>query len=492
MSLSLIIGSRASFLAKIQTLIVKEELRKKIKNIKIISKYHSTGGDKNQGQTPWKDLGYGVFTSSLTKQLLNKHYNCVVHSYKDLPILKSKTDYFTITRDDPRDLLLIKKASLNKKKITIGTSSPRRKSSVKDLKDLIGINNIKTKTIRGNVSTRLSKVIFKNQYDGVFMAKAAIDRIFKYGNKVDKRETKKFLSLFKKFKPFILPLSVFPTAASQGAIAIEYLKNDKKTKSILNKINCKNTQSICNQERNLLKKYGGGCGLDIGITIEKIKKNNFLFSRGIDARNKKGFHINKILNYKKIKKTKFIFPQNIKDYQMFSRIELKLPKIKNSTVILTRPDFSIKELNNNNFFITSGVQTWKRVSREKKIAQCTFDGLGEDYRLPEIYYRNYKNIKKITYKNSMSFYKTKQINGYELIPQINSKTITNLFSAKVFYWMSYSAFKLAKAIRPDITKYQHYSGPGSTFEQLKKEVPQNNLGLFFNYKDFKESVYQAK
>ena len=492
MSLSLIIGSRASFLAKIQTLIVKQELSKKIKNIKIISKYHSTSGDKNQDQTPWKDLGYGVFTTSLTKQLLNKRYNCVVHSYKDLPILKSKTDYFTITRDDPRDVLLIKKTSLNKKKITIGTSSPRRKSSVKDLKDLIGTNNIKTKTIRGNVSTRLLKVISKDQYDGVFMAKAAIDRIFKYGNKVDKKETKKFLSFFKKFKPFILPLSVFPTAASQGAIAIEYLKFDKKTKSILNKINCKNTLSICNQERNLLKKYGGGCGLDIGITIEEIKKNNFLFSRGIDARNKKGFHINKILNYKKIKKTKFIFPQNIKDYQMFSRIELKLPKIKNFTVILTRPDFSIKELNNNNFFITSGVQTWKRVSRKKKIPQCTFDGLGEDYRLPEIYYRNYKNIKKITYKNSMSFYKTKQINGYELIPQINSKTITNLFSAKVFYWMSYSAFKLAKAIRPDITKYQHYSGPGSTFEQLKKEVPKNNLGLFFNYKDFKESVYQTK
>ena len=48
----------------------------------------------------------------------------------------------------------------------------------------------------------------------------------------------------------------------------------------------------------------------------------------------------------------------------------------------------------------------------------------------------------------MSIYKTKQIDGYELIPQINSKTIKNLFDAKIFYWMSYSAFKLAKAIRP--------------------------------------------
>lgn len=492
MSLSLIIGSRASFLAKIQTFIVKQELKKKIKSIKITTKYHSTKGDKNQGHAPWKNLGYGIFTTSLTKGLINKHFNCVVHSYKDLPILKSKTDYITITRDDPRDLLLIKKKSINKKNLIIGTSSPRRKSSVRDLKDLVGVKNIKTKTIRGNVTTRLLKVTLKNQYDAVFMAKAAIDRIFKYGNKVDKVETKKFLNLFKKFKPFILPLSIFPTAASQGAIAIEYLKNDKKTKSILNKINCKKTQSICNQERSLLKKYGGGCGLDIGITIEEIKNNNFLFSKGVDARNNKEFHINKILNKKSIKKTKSIFPQNIKDYQMFSRIELKLPKIKNSTIILTRPDFSIKDLNNNNFFITSGIQTWKRVAKENKIAQCSFDGLGEDYRLPEIYYRNYKNIKKITYKKSMSIYKTKQINGYELIPQINSKTINNLFNAKVFYWMSYSAFKLAKAIRPDITKYQHCSGPGSTFEQLKKEIPKKRLKLFFNYKDFKESVYQAR
>ena len=79
----------------------------------------------------------------------------------------------------------------------------------------------------------------------------------------------------------------------------------------------------------------------------------------------------------------------------------------------------------------------------------------------------------------MSIYKTKQINGYELIPQINSKTINNLFNAKVFYWMSYSAFKLAKAIKPDIIKYQHCSGPGSTFEQLKKEIPKKKVKIIF-------------
>ena len=492
MSKSLIIGSRASFLARIQTFIVKQELKKKIKNLKIITQYTSTKGDENQSETPWKDSGYGVFTSSLTNKLLNKGFDCVIHSFKDLPVLKSRSEYFTIKRDDPRDVLLIKKTSLNKKNLIIGTSSPRRQSSVKDLKDYIGKNNIRTNMIRGNVPTRLFKVLSKNKYDAVFIAKAAIDRIHKFGNKIDKKETKKFFNLFRKFKPFILPLSVFPTAASQGAIAIECLKTDKKIRTILRKINCKNTLDICNQERSLLKKYGGGCGLDIGITIENIKNNFFLFSKGVDAKNRKSFHNNKILKKKILRKTNYIFPKNIKDYQMFDRIKLKLPKIKNSTIILTRPDFSIKELNSRNFFITSGIQTWKKVSSQKKIAQCTFDGLGEDYRLPEIYYRNYKNIKKISYKNSMSFYKTKQINGYELIPQINSKTIKNLFEAKIFYWMSYSAFKLAKAIRPDILKYQHCSGPGSTFEQLKKDIPVKRLNLFFNYKDFKESVYQCR
>ena len=64
MSFSLIIGSRASFLAKIQTFIVKQELRKKIKNINFITKFHKTLGDKNQGGAPWKQLGYGIFTGS--------------------------------------------------------------------------------------------------------------------------------------------------------------------------------------------------------------------------------------------------------------------------------------------------------------------------------------------------------------------------------------------------------------------------------------------
>lgn len=192
----LTVASRSSFLAKIQTYIVIQELKKKIKGLKFEETYTSTSGDKNQGHQPWKDLGYGIFTGSLTQELLKNSFDCIVHSYKDLPVLKSKTDFVTIKRADPRDVLLLKKTSLKKNKLILATSSPRRKSSTKELKKLLNKKNISSKMIRGNVTTRLDKVLNSKNYDGIFMAKAAIDRIYKYGNKVNKSETKKIYQLF--------------------------------------------------------------------------------------------------------------------------------------------------------------------------------------------------------------------------------------------------------------------------------------------------------
>ena len=150
MTKKLRVASRSSFLAKIQTYIVVQELKKKIKGLKFEEIYTSTSGDKNQGHQPWKDLGYGIFTGSLTKELLKNSFDCIVHSYKDLPVLKSKTDFVTIKRADPRDILLLKKTSLKKNKLILATSSPRRKSSTKELKKLLNKKNISSKMIRGN------------------------------------------------------------------------------------------------------------------------------------------------------------------------------------------------------------------------------------------------------------------------------------------------------------------------------------------------------
>ena len=77
------------------------------------------------------------------------------------------------------------------------------------------------------------------------MAKAAIDRILKYGQKIDKKEYKNFILNFEKFEKVILPISEFPSAAAQGCIALEFRNDDEKIKKILEKINHMPTSEDC-------------------------------------------------------------------------------------------------------------------------------------------------------------------------------------------------------------------------------------------------------
>jgi len=96
------------------------------------------------------------------------------------------------------------------------------------------------------------------------MAKAAIDRIFKYGEKINKIDYRNFKLKFKKFEKIILPISEFPSAAAQGCIALEYRRDDRKTEKILKKINHLPSLDDCQRERKYLYKWGGGCNLDVG------------------------------------------------------------------------------------------------------------------------------------------------------------------------------------------------------------------------------------
>jgi len=150
----LIISSRESFLAKIQTKLAIQKIKNHFKG-KIAIKYTTSIGDKDSSSKAWEKHGFGIFTNSLTKQLLSKNVNIVIHSFKDLPVKNSnKTSFVCLERGDPRDIVLIKLSSLKKKKLVIATSSPRRKYYLRLLKNYLPYKSLKSTTIRGNVQTR--------------------------------------------------------------------------------------------------------------------------------------------------------------------------------------------------------------------------------------------------------------------------------------------------------------------------------------------------
>ena len=150
------------------------------------------------------------------------------------------------------------------------------------------------------------------------MAKAAIDRVFQYGQKINNKEYKSLKNILIS-EYIILPLSNFPAAAAQGCIAIEYSTKNKKLDTILQSINDPHSYHQAHLERKFLSRWGGGCALDIGVTIENFLDQQILFARGKDEHTKKYFHERKYLSKSKTKKVKHIFPANLKTYKMFNR-----------------------------------------------------------------------------------------------------------------------------------------------------------------------------
>ena len=167
-----------------------------------------------------------------------------------------------LKREDHRDVFVSNhKTPLNyfdnyKK---IGTSSLRRKSQ------LLSINkNLKILPIRGNVDTRIQKMLDGN-YDGLVMAAAGVKR----------------LGLEKHITEFF-DLDTMLTAPGQGAIAIEIRDSDDELKELLSKLNHDETNMCVSAERSFLKTLGGGCHVPFAafasIKNEKMKINAFVGS----------------------------------------------------------------------------------------------------------------------------------------------------------------------------------------------------------------------
>ena len=169
-----IIGSRTSKLALYQTNEVKNELKKNFPDLEVEVKKIKTKGDILLDKPLDRSLDKGYFVKEIQELLIQNKIDIAVHSLKDLPV--DKIDELEICaileRANPQDVFLSKK---NKKLANfsdnelIGTTSLRRKAQ------LLKINpNLKIEDIRGNVDTRIKKMV-EGKYDGLVMAAAEIE-----------------------------------------------------------------------------------------------------------------------------------------------------------------------------------------------------------------------------------------------------------------------------------------------------------------------------
>ena len=248
MSQKIIIGSRGSKLALLYAEKVKESIIQKtdLNNQDIVIKKIITKGDQIHDVRLSEFGGKGLFSSNIEKELQNKNIDIAVHALKDLPAFESTgliTDSF-LERNDPREILISK----NKKKINeldiksiIGTSSYRREFQIQKIR-----SDIKCKTIRGNIDTRIKK-LKEGVYDAIVLSYAGI----------------KFLQLEDEISE-VFSVEEFIPSAGQGIIALQCRDYDQDIISLLKKINHDETYKRAHAERNILKILEGDCETAVG------------------------------------------------------------------------------------------------------------------------------------------------------------------------------------------------------------------------------------
>ena len=78
--------SRASVLAVLQATLVERALRERWPNLDVVRLSRSSAGDRDSGLDLQAAVEKGVFTSDLSRAVLEGEADAVVHSWKDLPI----------------------------------------------------------------------------------------------------------------------------------------------------------------------------------------------------------------------------------------------------------------------------------------------------------------------------------------------------------------------------------------------------------------------
>jgi hydroxymethylbilane synthase len=459
------VSARQSDLAKIQAY----QLGDALKSLGIEVEYHfrESLGDKNLTDPLWKMPEKGVFTEDFYSDLITDRTDMVVHSWKDLPV-ELKTETFiaaTLKRADQRDLLLFKPDSKTKKNLRIFSSSPRRAHNLSEF--LVSAlpalpDKIEFVNVRGNIQTRVRKLMHHSDVDGLILAKAAVDRLLE---DVRASETNTYLKkILVELNWMILPLKANPNAAAQGALAVEIKKDRKDLHDLLKKINCNESYFSASREREILKEFGGGCHLALGMSVLQRHWGHLEIVKGKAPDGSS-------LQSEVFKPAKII-PKNLKKIRLNFEAVRKPTQAqhleKYDAVYVSKYEAWNPSQSYNGVVWTSGIETWKKLAKAGVWVNGTSESLGE-FENPnfESLAPHVKKWARLSHNLASDNGQKDALAGYEVqLKLLDEKLPDNA----AFLWMSPLEFDLAVLKFPEIVNGFHLCGPGRTYEALKKRL----------------------
>ncbi|QDU35169.1 Porphobilinogen deaminase [Poriferisphaera corsica] len=263
----IVIASRRSLLARTQAEMVGRALGKLHPNVEIQYRWIESEGDIKLNQSLADIGGKGLFTRTIESVLLKGEADIAVHSLKDLPARDTPGLMIAAVpkRTVVNDCLIAKDGSTSLDQLAtgaiIGTSSPRRASQL-----LRARPDLKIDLIRGNVETRINKVIAPQpntiHYDATLLAAAGLRRLKK-------------LDLAAR----TIPTDIMLPAACQAALAIQCRSDDHVTLTRCLPLNNPSSSTAVHAEREILAALEADCHSAIAVLAEPVETGDELTKR---------------------------------------------------------------------------------------------------------------------------------------------------------------------------------------------------------------------
>lgn len=243
----IVIATRQSRLALAQANAVANALRRLHPAIEVRLLPIESRGDQLRDHPLAQDSGKGLFTTTIEAALLRNQADLAVHSLKDLPVeLTAGLVIAAIPkRGDARDCLVTADGlSLDDlpQGATVGTSSFRRVTQLRRYR-----GDLNFEPMRGNVDTRINKVVEDKAYDAAVLATAGLVR----SGLGDQPHTS-------------INTNTCVPAAGQAALAIQCRADDHVTLRRCLALNDSATSACVEAERAVIAAMGADCHTAIG------------------------------------------------------------------------------------------------------------------------------------------------------------------------------------------------------------------------------------
>lgn len=251
------IASRRSLLARTQAQIIGKAIARI--RPEVVIEYHTVESEGDALlDAPLADAGgKGLFTRAVEEVLLSGKADLAVHSLKDLPAGPNGSAAglaiaATPRREDVRDCLISRVGAKSIRDLpanaVLGTASPRRAAQALRLRP-----DLQIKLIRGNVETRLRKVLEEKLYDATLLACAGLRR-----------------AGLERHADAPLDFEEMLPAGCQGALVLQCRAEDHVTLSRCLPLNDPATGTAVHAERQFIAGLAGDCHSAIAALVEPV------------------------------------------------------------------------------------------------------------------------------------------------------------------------------------------------------------------------------